>query len=415
MRIIKIVGLLFLGVFALRGISTLWETKRPDPPKAKITPPVVRIVTLQSESFARRVERHARLQPRRKWQIALEVSGRLAQRPVENGDLLERGALVLALDPEPFVANLEHGEAMLRQAQARTTLAGEILERIKRLYKTKSASREELDQEQADLDASLAVVAAAQADVRKDRYDLEHCRWAAPAPGIVSALSTEVGEFVREGDVLGEFSQVDSLLVKVLVPWDIRRGVEPGTKGVVVDGWQREHSATLLYAAAVQSGQTGQFELEFEVPNPTGELLSGEPVVVRFESGAPIERLRVPRNSIFEEYGQWRALVPGERPDDSTEPFLARSVPITQGGGDPGEGWVEVYTGLRPGQEILVPSRVAALRDGTRIVEGRVTDVWLPPYATPTKRSSSLADLDAPAESVLDDSQVSTPIQEDSP
>jgi hypothetical protein len=84
---------------------------------------------------------------------------------------------------------------------------------------------------------------------------------------------------------------------------------------------------------------------------------------------------------VYEEYGLWRALVvdPGLKPG---QPFRARSVPVVLGPGDPREGWVEIYQGLRAGDRVLVPERVETIREGQRVVEGPVAGVWLPPYAS---------------------------------
>ncbi|MEM7167905.1 MAG: hypothetical protein AAF581_20805, partial [Planctomycetota bacterium] len=89
-------------------------------------------------------------------------------------------------------------------------------------------------------------------------------------------------------------------------------------------------------------------------------------------------RLRVPRPSLYEEYGAWRALVPGNLADGA---WVVRSRPVTLGNINPTEGWVEVYSGLAPGDRLIVPPRGATIRDGLRVVEGPVVDVWLPPYA----------------------------------
>ena len=56
--------------------------------------------------------------------------------------------------------------------------------------------------------------------------------------------------------------------------------------------------------------------------------------------------------------------------------------------GDPEGGWVEVYTGLDAGDVVLVPGRVASIREGQRVIEAPLPDVWLPPYARPKQTGS---------------------------
>ncbi|HBP16413.1 MAG TPA: hypothetical protein DEA08_01295, partial [Planctomycetes bacterium] len=203
-------------------------------------------------------------------------------------------------------------------------------------------------------------------------------RLEAPAGGVVSHLAAEVGQVVAPGQVLGRFTRQDRLLVKLLVSAEVRRGVAPATSATVLDGLERRHPASLVHAAPVQAGDTGQFELEFELDNAAGQLLAGEPVRIRFEHGAARPRLRVPRCAVYEEYGLWRALTPAPAQGDEQR---AGSVPVVLGESDPQRGWVEVLSGLSAGDQLLVPERVAQVREGQRVRLGEVGTPWLPPYA----------------------------------
>ena len=57
------------------------------------------------------------------------------------------------------------------------------------------------------------------------------------------------------------------------------------------------------------------------------------------------------------------------------------SVPVVLGESDPQAGWVEVLRGLSAGDRLLVPERVAQVREGQRVRLGEVETPWLPPYA----------------------------------
>lgn len=380
------------GLFALTAWAVLnvWgRPPAPSPPEPAPLP-IVTVLSVQEEQIARQVERYVRLQPVRTWRLSLEVSGRLAERPVENGARVAQGDPLVRLDPEPFEAERERAVAACKEAQAQRALSGSNLERVRRLFSTGATSKEELDQALANGDRAEAALAASQANERKAVWQHVNCQLAAPAAGIVSELAAEVGQYVAAGQAIGILSQVDTLLVKVLVPWDVRRGVEPGLAATVIDARERAHPAQLLRAAPVQSGQSGQFELEFSVPNAQGQLLAGEPARCRFAAGAGVPRIRLPRTAVFEQYGQWRALVPGPAPpvhrapapaEGAEPPLEAHSVPVVLGDHDPIEGWVEIHRGIKPGDQVLIPQRVAAVREGQLVRPGPVQQAWLPPYA----------------------------------
>jgi multidrug efflux system membrane fusion protein len=378
---LRVAGLLLSVVvlaLAVRGLVALLPHDQREPTVEALKPQPVRLLKLEAEALALEDERHARLSPVQEWVLSLEVGGRLLERPVQNGDALTADALILALDPEPFLAEEAAAKATLRDAQVSLKLAEGELARLKQLTES-TATKRQVDQATADRDRALAAQAAAVARLRQATYRLRHAKLLAPAAGVISHLAAEPGQVVGPGQALGRFSRQDVLLVKLLVSAQVRRGVTLGSKAVVIDGRERSHAATLAHAAPVQAGSTGQFELEFQLPNPEGQLFAGEPVRVRYRYGGATPRLRLPRNAVYEEYGMWRALVPpaGLTP----EGFRASSVPIVLGDGDAQAGWVEVLKGLEPGQDVLVPSRVAMVHEGQRVRLGEVGPVWLPPYA----------------------------------
>ena len=77
----------------------------------------------------------------------------------------------------------------------------------------------------------------------------------------------------------------------------------------------------------------------------------------------------------------------GSSATSRTKLRLARSVAVKLGSGEPAEGWVEVHTGLQAGDTILVPERVAAIREGQRVktASGPTGSGWWPPYARAAK------------------------------
>ncbi len=60
------------------------------------------------------------------------------------------------------------------------------------------------------------------------------------------------------------------------------------------------------------------------------------------------------------------------------------SKPVTLGPSDPQEGWIEIYSGLKPGDRLVIPERAAGIHEGQRVSPGEVTTSWLPPYARET-------------------------------
>jgi len=372
-----IMGLAVLGL-AVKGVISLVPEKVQVPLVTPQDPPRVRILRLEEERFVQAEERYARLLPCQEWTLSLEVGGRVVERPVMNGEDCSPKRLLVALDPVPFQAQVKAAEARLTNAGAGLRLAKTELERVKALSQS-TATQRDLDAALAQRDQSQALLAEAEASLSEARFRLEHSSLSAPAQGVVSQLRVEIGTVVAPGQPLGRFARRDVLLAKLLVSAEVRRGLVVGQSASVVDGMERVHSATLARAAPVPAGATGQFEVEFEVKNSSQALLPGEPIRVRFSHGKALARLRVPRGTVYEEYGLWRALIPPAEREGET--FSAASAPVVLGPGDPLAGWVTIHSGLQAGSEVLIPDRVVVVREGQVVKAGSVEGGWLPPYS----------------------------------
>ncbi|MBL4848974.1 MAG: efflux RND transporter periplasmic adaptor subunit [Planctomycetes bacterium] len=372
-----LLGLAVLGL-AVKGMISLVPKEDLVPFVTPQVPPRVQVLELQAEQFVQTEERYARLQPCQEWTLRLEVGGRLAQRPVMNGQECEPGRLLLALDPIPFKAEVSAAEARLRNTESGLRLSEAELERVKALSAS-TATQRDLDAALAERDQSLALKAEANAALRQALFRLEHSSLFAPTKGVVSQLSVEAGAVVVPSQTLGRFARRDVLIAKILVSAEVRRGLVVGQEATLVDDVERVYPAVLARGAPVPSGTSGQFEVEFEVKNSDRRLLPGEPVRVRFSHGKALARLRVPRGTVYEEYGLWRALVPpAERGSGA---FRAGSAPVVLGPGDALAGWVTIHSGLRVGSKVLVPDRVVRVREGQNVAVGQIDSTWLPPYA----------------------------------
>ncbi|HBP16412.1 MAG TPA: hypothetical protein DEA08_01290, partial [Planctomycetes bacterium] len=155
----------------VKGLLSFAPREETQPQLEPVQPPAVRVLQLQTEQAPRSEERHARLQPVQAWTLALEVGGRLAERPVANGQAVPAGRLLLALDPEPFQAEQAAAEAGKREAEAALGLARTELARLQELGEA-TATKRALDQARAERDRALAQLAGAQARLRQAVYRL---------------------------------------------------------------------------------------------------------------------------------------------------------------------------------------------------------------------------------------------------
>ena len=167
-----------------------------------------------------------KIEPKRKVDISADISGRVIQVAVEEGQWVERGALLLRIDPSQYEAAVRRAEASVNQAQARAAQAraqllkaqsdvkrNEFLAQGRELISAADLenSRTQAQVAQAELEAGRFAVAQAQASLAEARDALSKTTIRAPMAGRVTRLNIEEGETA----VIGTMNNPGSLLLTV--------------------------------------------------------------------------------------------------------------------------------------------------------------------------------------------------------
>lgn len=151
-----------------------------------------------------------KIQPDVQVKITPNVSGRIDQLAVKEGQWVEKGQFLAQLDRTRYEAAVEQGraavsasEAQARLAQAQLEKAERDLERIRGIEAKGLTSAEAVDAAttevkvaRSSLEARLQDVAQARAMLRQGEDDLSKTRITSPMSGIVSQLNSEAGEVV---------------------------------------------------------------------------------------------------------------------------------------------------------------------------------------------------------------------------
>lgn len=186
---------------------------------------------VRTETVARRdlvsvVTASGKIEPKRKVDISADISGRVTQVAVEEGQWVDRGALLLRIDPTAYEAALRRAEATVMQNQARLAQtranllqAESAVRRAEQLAQGKELisaadledARTRLAVARAEHEASRFAVQQAQANVSETRDLLGKTTITAPMAGRVTRLNIEEGETA----VVGTMNNPGSLLLTV--------------------------------------------------------------------------------------------------------------------------------------------------------------------------------------------------------
>ena len=155
--------------------------------------------------------------------VKSQASGEVLEVPVELGDKVAKGDLLVRIDPRDVRNSYEQAQADLEVAQARQTIAQRKLDRTSTLYESKVVTEEEYESallESANAKAAL-VKAETNVELAKDKLDDVTVR--APITGTVVERTVEAGQIItsaREmtgGTILMRMADLGEVQVRTLV------------------------------------------------------------------------------------------------------------------------------------------------------------------------------------------------------
>ena len=245
----------------------------------------------------------------REEQIGFEVGGRvLAVQDVglevrgpafnEKGDLDHQGEEIASLERTRFSAQVKYLQAQLSSvradlaaARAERILAGQSLERQRRVLNEGAGSQQAVDNAQSAFDQATARVEARRAAVdateeqlRLAREDLNDTTLYAPFNGRITAVHTSQGAVVNAGSPVVTLTLMDPVFVRIEVSADDEREIRTGERALVypkdpaVGGKRMPITAIVFDKSAVADERLRTFQVDLILRNQrrhVHELLPG--------------------------------------------------------------------------------------------------------------------------------------------
>lgn len=173
------------------------------------------LIVVQTEKVERRtitqvVEATGKIQPQTQVKINAEVSGEIIELPVEEGDVVTKGQLLVRIKPDTYIAqrdqsiaNLNRAKAMLVQREADFRKVESEYKRQQELFKKGLVSEAALETikstfeiAKANVDAARFDVQNAQATLSRATEDLNKTAIYSPINGVVTQRISKLGERV---------------------------------------------------------------------------------------------------------------------------------------------------------------------------------------------------------------------------
>jgi RND family efflux transporter MFP subunit len=263
------------------------------------------------------------------------VDGYLKRRPVDIGDRVKKGDLLVEIDTPDLDAQIAQSQATLAQSQAtlqqlnaalavaksNAKLADLTAERYKSLLAKDAIAKQDYDdrsaqaevaaanvkQAEENINAAKSTIAANAANVQRMKELKVYTKLLAPFDGIVTYRSdrSDPGTLISAGNTtqsreLIKISQIDTLRIFVNVPQSYSTLIHDGeTADLIVDEYPgRTFPAHVRGTTNAVDPATRSMLAVLLVDNPKGELLPGMYAKVRFALPHTVSVLMLPADAL---------------------------------------------------------------------------------------------------------------------
>lgn len=344
----------------------------------KVAPAQVFIYELQKQTLYPNIVMTARLQPAHKAGLKFELSGRIAQRLVEPGQRVKKGAVLLKLADGDFhdvyieakaqyaleSAGIARDKRLLELAQHNSLLQQKEVRRLSRLGRGALVSksllgqgRQKLYQLKADEARLKYSVDTAQArlDLRKSamlraRRNVDRTQLTAPFTGIINTVVVQKGDVVPINKMVVEIVSTDQLELQLQVRTSIATVLKLGdTVEVIVGG--KKIQGTMIALQADPDSTTYTHLLRIRVAGSAGS--PGLLAEVSLQLGVLKNVLAIPVGAVIQSQGAAYVMVVSNNKVQRRHVTLGKRV----------NNWQIVRVGLLVGEKI-VESDTSGLKQG---------------------------------------------------
>ena len=317
---------------------------------ARSTP--VRTAIVETRDLDATVTASGQIAPKRSVDISSDITGRITEIRVEEGDMVSRNQLLLRIDPTQYEAAVSRSEALLASARAAQL------------------------QSRANLEAQRHQVAQSQASLDEARDRLGKTVLRAPMDGKVTRLAVEEGEvalastFSRETGLLMTISDLSVMQVDVRVDeTDVVRLQAGDSAEVTIDAFpdttftgrvtRISQSARLNSGPTAGNDQAVDYDVEITLEDPPPGILPDLSATAKIVTETREQVLSIP---IIALTVREHSPISTEVAPQDTSTRETEGVFVIQDGaaqfrpvevGIAGEEFFEVISGLRAGDSIV--------------------------------------------------------------
>lgn len=323
--------------------------------------PEVEVVAVQVADIPDEVELPGRVEAYRIAEVRARVSGIVAKRLYQEGQVVKAGTSLFVINPEQLQASKLEAEAELARTEANLVNANDKLQRYQALVGDQSVSQRDYRAAQAEAQLAKAEVAAAQAKLNRAKLDLGYANVTAPIDGVARRALVTEGALVGKDEAthLTTVEQVNPVYVNFAQSSSevfalrkaLRDGQLKGNDGqfkielLLPDGSLYPSAGKLSFSDVSVNQTTDSVVMRAIFDNPQQELMPGAYVRLKIRQATNPNAILLPRDALIRDQFSARVWVVNAKNELESREVQTGSVIDKQ--------WV-IEHGLKPGERVVV-------------------------------------------------------------
>lgn len=294
-------------------------------------------------------------------ELKFETSGVIREIRFREGDLVQAGQRLAALDDRENQLRLEYARSKLETAKTQLKLAEKRLSINERLYRLGAIILPKLEEAQIEVEHAQTQVETAEKEMELAQKELEKTLLLAPIDGVMGTLEVDVGEYVTSQTTVASLMDIDSVFVELgIIERDIER-IRLGQRvKVSVDSLPNTpFEGRIDNLAPLIEGKSRTLTAKVKVENVQGQLLPGMFARAEISVFEKPDALVVPTSALrdMDEDGKFESVFVAD-----ADRVALKAVTL----GYLTTDYAEITDGLAEGQAVVTEAR-GTLKEGSKI------------------------------------------------
>ena len=322
-------------------------------------PRPVRALVVEKSKLGEIVELTGNIQPENEVALSFRIGGRMTERFVGTGDLVQAGQLLARLDPQNELNSLRSAQARLTAAQGRLREARNAFARESALLPRRYTTQTNFDQAQTAVQTAESDIEDATARLKIAQDNLSYTELKPDTPGTIVARSAEAGEVVQAGQVIFRLARTGGWDAVFDVPARLLRAAPRDARVdlALTDDPRVTAVGRVRQVDPQADPATRSFRVRVTILSPPSAMRLGDTLTGRIHLD-PSAGITIPATALSETDGRPSVWIV----DPATLTVSLRNIKVARFSSEA----VVVAEGLRP-EDMIVTAGVQALHPGQKI------------------------------------------------